>query len=168
MHYLVDAYNLLFRILKKRGPLEKNRQKLIAELNEEISQLKLQVTLVFDGAGEHLPHPTRGHFDATELVYTSKSQTADEYIAEEVSLSRTPAEITVVTNDRELSSRCRAYRAKILTIDQFLDFLMKKKTKKKRTVSPPARTFRDSDPEISRLLMIFEKRMLENFKDLFD
>jgi predicted RNA-binding protein with PIN domain len=160
MHYLVDAYNLLFRSLKKRGPLEKIRQKLIAELNEAISQLNLQVTLVFDGAEENLPHPSRGHFDAIELIYTSKKQTADEYIANEVALSRTPAQITVVTNDRELAARCRLQRAKIQTIDQFLSFLTKKKLKKKKLASNRERAFRDSDPEIARLLQIFEKKLL--------
>jgi predicted RNA-binding protein with PIN domain len=167
MHYLVDAYNLLFRSLKKRGPLENTRQKLISELNEVVSQLNMQVTLVFDGADEHLPHSTRGHFDALQIVYTPKSKTADEYISEEVAISKAPASITVVTNDRELAHRCKAYRAKIQTIDQFLAFLMKKKAKKKKLSSNSAKAFRDSDPEIARLLTIFEKKVLENLKNLY-
>src|SRR5712675_54567 len=131
MHYLVDAYNLLFRTLKKRGSLEKIRQTLIEELNEVISELKLHVSLIFDGAEEHLPLPTRGHYDAIEIVYTSKNQTADEYIYDEVSLSRSPAKLTVVTNDRELSSRCHQHRAKTMATDEFLHLLSKKKLKKK-------------------------------------
>jgi predicted RNA-binding protein with PIN domain len=159
MHYLVDAYNLLFRTLKKRGPLEKTRHKLIEELNEAVSSLNLSVTLVFDGAEEHLPHPTRGHFDAIEIVYTSKSKTADAYITEEVAHSKTPTQITVVTNDRELAGRCRQRRAKILSIDEFLGFITKKKIKKKRLTSHARGTFRDSDPEIARLLSIFEEKL---------
>ena len=163
MHYLVDAYNLLFRTLKKRGSLEKSRQLLIEELNEIISQLNLHVTLVFDGAEEHFPLPSRGHFDAIEIIYTSKSQTADEYIYEEITHSRTPAQCTVVTSDRELSGRCHQHRAKTMTIDEFLHFLSKKKTKKKRALKrSSARVFRDSDPEIARLLLIFEKRLFED------
>lgn len=168
MHYLVDAYNLLFRSLKKRGPLEKIRQKLILEVNEIVSQLNLQVTLVFDGADEHLPHFSRGHFDTLQIVYTSKNKTADEYISEEVGLSKTPTSITVVTNDRELAHRCKMYRAKIQTIDQFLAFLMKKKAKKKKLPTKPARTFHDSDPEIARLLTIFEKKVLEDLKNILN
>jgi predicted RNA-binding protein with PIN domain len=158
MHYLVDAYNLLFRTLKKRGSLEKSRQILIAELNNLISTLSLYVTLVFDGADEHLP--SRGHYDAIEIIYTSKSQTADEYIFNEVKHSRTPDQIIVVTNDRELSGKCRQHLAQTLTIDTFLHLLSKKRTKKKRKTSPPA--FRDSDRELARLLILFEKRMLED------
>jgi predicted RNA-binding protein with PIN domain len=167
MHYLVDAYNLLFRTLKKRGSLEKSRQTLIEELNNLISNLNLHVTLVFDGAEEHLPSPARGHYDAIEIIYTSKSQTADEYIYKEVMASQAPAQITVVTNDRELSGRCRQHHAQTLAIDAFLQLLSKKRTKKKRKHSSP--TFRDSDPEIARLLLIFEKRMLEDIsKDFSD
>jgi predicted RNA-binding protein with PIN domain len=162
MHYLIDAYNLLFRSLKKRGPLQKTRQHLIEEINEEVSQLKLSVTLVFDGADDSLPHPTRGHFDAVEIVYTSKKQTADEYIFEEASYSRTPAQITVVTNDRELAAKCRLLNTKILTIDQFLAFLMKKKAKKKKQSVSRDRVFRDSDPELARLLILFEKKLFED------
>ncbi len=166
MHYLVDAYNLLFRTLKKRGSLEKSRQLLIEELNEIISQLNLHVTLVFDGAEEHLPLPTRGHFDAIEIIYTSKNQTADEYIYGEITHARTPAQMTVVTNDRELSGRCHQNRAKTMTIDEFLHFLKKKKTKKKHSSHrSSARTFRDSDPEIARLLIIFEKRLFEELSE---
>jgi predicted RNA-binding protein with PIN domain len=163
MHYLVDAYNLLFRTLKKRSSLEKSRQSLIQELNEIIAEINLHVILVFDGAEEHLPLPTKGHFDAIEIIYTSKNQTADEYIYEEVTLSRTPAQLTVVTNDRELTGRCHQHRAKTMTIDEFLHLLFKKKTKKKKHLKTSHdRAFRDSDPEIIRLLLIFEKRVLEN------
>lgn len=159
--FLVDAYNLLFRTLKKRGSLEKSRQLMIEELNEAVSHLKLQVILVFDGAEEHLPHPSRGHFDAIELVYTSKSKTADEYITEEVANSRWPSRITVVTNDRELAGRCKNLGAKKLTIDEFIAFVTKKKIKKKRLSAAPARAFRESTSEFNRLLRAFEKKLEE-------
>ncbi len=163
MHYLVDAYNLLFRTSKKGGPLEKSRQKLIEEINAIASRAKLCITLVFDGAEQHLPYSSRGHFDAIELVYTSKSLTADEYISKEVIDSNTPSQITVVTNDRELSIRCRNCSAKTQTIDAFITFLKKKETKTKKSLKSP--TFKDSPLEINRLLMIFEKKMLEKLNN---
>lgn len=162
MHYLVDAYNLLFRTLKKRGPLEKSRQLLIEELNDAIKRVNLNVTLVFDGSQEHLRQPTRGHFDAIEVVYTSKGQSADEYISDEVMLAKNPSQLTVVTNDRELAGRCKQSRAKILSIDEFIAFLLKKKIKKKKQSANPDKAFRDSDPEIARLMLIFERKLLED------
>jgi predicted RNA-binding protein with PIN domain len=160
MHYLVDAYNLLFRTRKKKGPLEQYRQSFIEDLNEIISKLHLQVTLVFDGAEKHLRLPSRSHFETLEIIYTNKGQTADEYIFDEVSVAKSPAQLTIVSNDRELTGRCRQHGAKTLTIDEFLHFLSKKKGKKKRLTTTP-KSFRETDPEIARLLAIFEKRMIE-------
>ncbi len=153
-HYLVDAYNFLFLAMGKRGTLENRRQRLIDELNEAVSKHHLYVTLVFDGSEEHL----RGHYDALEIVYTRQAQTADEYILNEVMHAKHPSQITVVSNDRELTGRSRQHRAKTLTISQFIAYLAKKKMKqKKRKIS----TFRESDPEMARLLAIFEKKFIE-------
>ncbi len=160
MRYLVDAYNLLFRTRKKKAPLEQYRQSFIEDLNEIISKLNLQVTLIFDGAEEHLRLPSRGHFETLEIIYTNKGQTADEYIFDEVAIAKSPAQLTIVSNDRELTGRCRQHRAKTLTIDEFLHFLSKKKAKNKRLTRTP-KSFRETDPEIARLLVIFEKRMIE-------
>lgn len=159
MHYLVDAYNLLFRFLKKGKSLEDRRRQLIEEINRAAQALNLQITLVFDGADDYQSYPTRGHFDCLELVYTSKNKTADEYISEEVIHSKNAAEITVVTNDRELASRCKDHHAKIKTIDGFIGFLSKKKAKKKKSSPSTSRIFNESSSEFARLLAIFEKRL---------
>lgn len=153
MHYLIDAYNLLFLAMGKQGTLENKRQKLIEELNEIVLKRQLHVTLIFDGAEEHL----RGHYDAIEIVYTPQRQTADEYILDEVMHTNHPAQMTVVSNDRELIGRSRQHGAKTMTLSQFINYLAKKKIKQKKSVLP----FRESDPEIARLLAIFEKRFLE-------
>lgn len=159
MHYLVDGYNLLFCSLKKKGPLQQTRQRMIQELNEVISQLCLDVVLIFDGSQENLPYLSRGHFDTLEIVYTSKEQTADEYITEEVIYSKAPSEITVVSNDRELTNRCRHNGAKTQTIEQFISYLQKKRRKHRKAQARPS--FKESDPELARLLAIFEKRLSE-------
>ena len=156
MRYLVDAYNLLFRTLKKRGSLEKSRQLMIAELNEVASRLKLQITLVFDGADEHQPLASRGHFDSIELMYTPREKTADECILEEVSNSKNPSGLTVVSNDRELTGRCKQRGAHKMTIDTFITLVTKKQSQKR---SSPTRRFRESTAEFERLLKIFESRM---------
>jgi len=90
---------------------------------------------------------------------------ADEYISEEVMNSRSPTQITVVTNDRELSIRCRNHRAKTQSIDAFIAFLTKKNAKAKKVLSTPI--FKESNFEFTRLLLIFEKKMLEKLnKDI--
>ena len=162
MHYLIDGYNLLFRILKKCGSLEKERQLLIRELNDAVSHLKLNVTLVFDGSQEFPFSVSRGHFESLEIVYTPKHQSADDYILEEVNSARAPQHLIIVTNDRELKGKCHQMRAKIMTIDQFLSSLVQKRQKKKRREIDQEAAFRESQPELSRLLIIFEKKLLED------
>ncbi len=158
MHYLVDAYNLLFRIQKKIPKLENGRKLLIEQINEAASSLNLVVTLVFDGASKHLPHALRAHFDAIAIVYTPESQTADEYIIQEVIEACHPSQITVVSNDRELSQKCRLHKAHIQTIENFFEMLIKKEKKyKKRQFTPGP--FKGTSSELERLQVIFEERL---------
>ncbi len=160
MHYLVDAYNLLFRIQKKIPQLENCRKLLIEQINESADRLGLIITLVFDGAEEHLPHAMRAHFDAIALVYTPERQTADEYIIQEVIDARHPGQITVVSNDRELVQKCRLHKAQTQTIEAFFAMLIKRE-KKHKNKQTDSRVCKGSSSELTRLLAIFEKRMKE-------
>ncbi len=154
MHYLVDAYNLLFRVQKKVTSLEKNRRALISYLNEAAEQLHLNLTLVFDGSKETLSYPLRAHFDAVALVYAPQS--ADTYILQEVEESRHPAKITVVSSDRELTRRCSLYGAEVQTIEAFLQRLIRKE---KQRATP--RPMQESSAQFARLLALFEQRLSE-------
>ncbi len=165
MQYLVDAYNLLFRAVKKRGSLQNTRQLIIEELNESVSHLNMAIVLVFDGADENLSDFSRGHFGAIELIYTSKGKSADEYIIEEVALAKSPEKITVVTSDRELANHCKNLGAQKMSIHEFISLLAKKKLKKKRVPSTSSRKFQESTSEFTRLLRAFEKKLQLGFGD---
>jgi predicted RNA-binding protein with PIN domain len=157
--YLVDGYNFLFRISRSRGSLETRRESLIRELNDTADSQHLNLILIFDGEDTILPYPKRSHFHHIELVYTTKNQSADDYILEELTLSKNPKQITVVTNDRELSSRCRLFKAQALTIDAFIALIKKKqKTKKQKTEKVR------NEAEFRRLLKIFEKKLMDNLE----
>ena len=158
MHYLVDAYNLLFRIKKAVSNLEECRKLLIEQINEAADTLNLNITLVFDGAQPHLSYPS--HFDAITLVYTPQQQTADEYIIQEVTESHHPSTITVVSNDRELIIKCRLHKAHTQTIEDFFILLIKKEKKHKQRQSLP-QTSIESSAQFNRLLTIFELRLKE-------
>lgn len=117
---------------------------------------------MFDSADPSSRLPSRGHYDALEIIYTIKELSADAYILEKVHASKTPECITVVTSDRDLAAGCKALKAKTLSVEAFLTFLTKKeKVRKKKTASKASkrRFLRDSDAEIERLLRIFEKRL---------
>jgi predicted RNA-binding protein with PIN domain len=163
MRYLIDGYNLLFKLsTPAKSPLEKKRLLLISELNEVVSLLKLNATIVFDGSMPLPATATRQHFDALEIVYTTAEQNADAYIIKEVELARRPSQITVITSDRSLTMQCRSLGAQAKSIHDFLAFIHKKKTKKRRISSPATEgAFRDSETQIARYLKIFEKKITD-------
>jgi len=158
--YLIDGYNFLFRLTKTKAALQTKRLHFIETLNDLISTLKLNAIVVFDSAHPSSRLPTRGHFDALEIIYTTKNLSADAYILEKIQSAQHPEHITVVTSDRDLTASSKAFKAKTLSIEAFLNFLTKKKNKQKQKF-PKTSILRDSDAEIERLLRIFEKR-LEN------
>lgn len=158
-HYLVDAYNLLFRYgHKKRSSLEENRKALIQDINTAAQALNLDITLVFDGKGDHLPYALRSHIDALTIVYTPSHQTADEYILQEVEMSNHPSTITVVSNDTELACKSALHGAQALSLKAFIHRIEKKQLQKKQrhavTIEP-----QDSAQHIARLLALFEKEL---------
>jgi predicted RNA-binding protein with PIN domain len=159
--YLIDGYNFLFRIAKSRAEFKSNREEFIESLNDLVSALKLNAIVVFDNSDPSARLPTRGHFDALEIIYTTKELSADDYILEKVDASKYPERITVVTSDRDLAAGCKALKANTLTVEAFVAFLFKKKrSRKKKTASATVKPLRlrNSDREIARLLEIFEKR----------
>lgn len=154
MHYLIDAYNLLFRIGEPTGHFESKRQHLVEAINTISVGTKLRITLVFDGAEAPPSHPTRHHFDTVELIYTPKGLSADEFIVNAVELTKRPERMTVVSSDRELTRKCRLHRAHVMKVEDF--FLLIEKKRQKQIPSKPEEI---SSAELKRWLKIFEERL---------
>ena len=167
MKYLIDGYNLIFRSTSSKSSLQKRREALINEFNNLISELKLNVTVVFDAPAGDWHDLTRGHVQALEVIYTAKKQSADEYILQEISYCRNASLITVITSDRSLANQCKALGAHVKSIESFLKWIAQKKAKKKAKKSEYAqeRAFQDSEINITRLLLIFEKKLLDLFRN---
>ncbi len=163
MRYLIDGYNLLFKSSKRKLSLENKRRALIEFLNELAKELSLQITVVFDGSSEDRAY-LKSHFDRLELVYTEKKQSADDYIYEEVAHFPNKKNVTVVTSDRGLEQRCKLHGIEVYSISSFFQLLQKKKGKKTRK-SQAKNPFVESPAEMTRLLMLFEKRFIESLQD---
>lgn len=158
-HYLVDGYNLLFKLPGKHHSLEIKRRALLDLLEKQIAEFDLSVTIVFDGAQRDPLLSVRSHFKSMEVVYTAANQTADDYIFDRI--AEHPRRHIVVTSDRDLATKCKALGAQTQKIQEFLTSLVTKHHKVKRRNRPfPA--FQDSPADIDRLLKIFEKRLGES------
>ena len=102
MAYLLDGNNLIGTFLGVSRPSAADRQALVAEIADRLRRTRASATIYFDGpAGE-------GAASLGALtVRGSGPEGADAAIVRAVGKARTPAEMIVVTADRELSRRVR-------------------------------------------------------------
>lgn len=124
MHYLIDGYNLLFRLMDHRVGLKEQRSAIVSSLNDKTSLLGMNVSIIFDAV--HQPNEeSRSHFKNIEIYFTAYQQTADDFIVNWLETKDHLSDYTVVTSDRGLATRVKALGAKTETTTTFLDRLYK-------------------------------------------
>lgn len=130
IHYVIDGYNLLFRLLEPGSKIESYRESLIKILISQAQEKKLSLTVVFD-AHHQKNGESRTHKGQLEIVYTDFGQTADAYILEHL----TPHTV-VVTSDDHLARHVKNSGNKSIGIDKFLKLIRpaKKEAAEKQTL----------------------------------
>lgn len=131
MHYYIDGYNLLFRRRHEDDLLAKQRQDMIAELNQILELLQLEVTIVFDSQFQQ-SESSRSHFQHLEILFSAYGETADNCILEEIKSEKNPREVVVVTSDKKLAWFARRCSAKTESVEQFMEWLEKRYKNKLR------------------------------------
>lgn len=170
MHYYIDGYNLMFRVLRAGDELKIQREQVISDLAEKIQTVGLNATLVFDAqyqAGEG----SRGAKGTLEIRFTDEGETADDFILRKLKASSSPELETIVTSDRRLAHRARRLLAHSLSVDEFMDWLGRRhrnilkgsRSKIQRKHHPPPATKGEPrlETEMERWLRIFEQRLKE-------
>lgn len=144
--WILDGYNLLFRMPGVRGSLEQRRESLLQSLGETFP--KREITVVFDG---RLPPPetTRQHRGRLEIIYTTSDLTADEWIIGRLMGLPHPQRITVVTDDRGLERLAASCGAKTERLQKWM-----RELEQVEVVRPVVRLARSSH----EYLMLFEER----------
>ncbi|NGX39171.1 MAG: hypothetical protein KR126chlam1_00493 [Chlamydiae bacterium] len=156
MHYLIDGYNLLFRIpSEQKLSLKKRREALIEFLGDELRGIKGTLSIIFDSSEQIRDFPQVALSKNLEVIYAPKGRTADEYIIEMVEVSKNPKVLTVVSSDNGLSGQCRHLGAQTQSIEEFLAFAEKKQGRS--TSSKP--NYRETSSHIERLRKIFEEKL---------
>lgn len=162
MHYFIDGYNLMFRLVGDDKGFKGDREGIIEELFEKCQGLHLKATLFFD-AQYNLEECQRFQKDNFEIRYTNYQETADDAIIEALGRKSHPKSIVVVTSDKKLAWRARGCGADTLPVEEFMSTLNKrwnnhgkikpKKQEKKQIAIPPT--------EFQKLLETFEKELGE-------
>lgn len=137
MHYYIDGYNLLFRILRAGDDVRKQREQITLDIERKVSLLGLDITLVFDSHYQE-DDSTRSHLNSLEIVFTAAGETADEYILQELKECSNPTQHTVVTSDKKLARLCQLRLGKTESVDEFLAWIGKRyKNKLRQKKNPP-------------------------------
>ena len=156
MYFLIDGYNLLFRIHGASGQsLEKRRESLIETLNQELVSFKGNISVVFDSSEQIRDFPQSAKLKNLDVVYAPKGQTADAYIIELAEQCRSPKMVTVVTSDGGLARQCQHIGTQTVSIEEFIAYVIKKR--KKSPKDKPV--YKESNAEIERLIKIFEEKL---------
>lgn len=123
LSYIIDGNNLIGKIsslmnLQKKDK-QASREKLVFLLDRYFSQKKATVTLHLDG------HPaSRLNSSKMKIVY-SENLTADEKIKKQISISKSPRNITVVTSDSNLAQFAKVCSTAVITSEEFSSLLNK-------------------------------------------
>ena len=115
--YIIDGNNLIGKIsdlmnLQKKDK-QASREKLIYMLDRYFSNKKSNVSLHLDG------HPNiKINSSKMKIVY-SENQTADEKIKKQISQSKSPRNINVVTSDSNLGQFAKVCSCKVISSEEF-------------------------------------------------
>lgn len=125
IHYIIDGNNLIGRskVLNEVHSKDKQRSRaeLVSMLNSCFAGKKINITLHFDGF-KNLPIS----LSKGKIVY-SDNQSSDTKIREEISKSRNPKLITLVSSDRPLTDFARVNSCLIVNSEDFIKMMYEKK-----------------------------------------
>ena len=130
MLYLIDGYNLLFRILHKGEEVKKARDEMIVNLGRKVTFSSLKAILVFDSTYQEGLQTEKKEGDLV-VVFTNEGQTADDWIVHAVKESEDKANTCIVTTDKRLAKQVRLKGAQTLSCEEFLAYLAKRMVKKR-------------------------------------
>ena len=128
MIYLLDGYNILFKLAHAMGNniasqqvMLEMRERFVGAISGYFSRVGIQATCFFDGRGEPwLLDNRRRMGDKLKVIYTGE-ETADAAIIRRVEQSENPHKVIVVTEDREIVTTARNNRARVMTSTGFID-----------------------------------------------
>jgi hypothetical protein len=109
--YFLDGNNLIGLARRTPRPGEEDRAALLAEVSSRLRTTRASVRIFFDGKGRGL--------SLGNLTVGASSGSADEAILRELTASKDPGQVTVVTADRDLARRVRDGGGKTMSPPDF-------------------------------------------------
>lgn len=155
-HYIVDAYNLMFKSPDIRPRIETDlegaRDMLLNQLASFAMAGGRKVTVVFDGKG--MGSTTSGRA-GVRIVYSRSGENADMCIKRLVDVTQRPNPNVVVTSDREIQVFVKHCGAAFVSSDEFLSELNRRQQNKTDITDKFDRDLRPD--EVEEWMTIFSK-----------
>lgn len=128
MHVIIDGYNVIFKDrelarLMDKSQLEQARNELVARVSRYQASTSDKVTVVFDGV--HNVWSDVQHRGQIRIRYSRRPQKADNIIMGVIRDEANPGGVKVVSSDNEIRSVARAYSARVMKAEEFLEALDK-------------------------------------------
>jgi len=127
MSYLIDGYNVIYADdelakLMKDGLLERAREELMRLLVQFKAATGQKVSVVFDGSSPYGGLSSDARM-GIRMIFSRKPEKADDIIMEEIVRESNPAQLMVVSSDREIQKQAMEFRAQTLDADSFLNLM---------------------------------------------
>ncbi|MFZ1082246.1 MAG: NYN domain-containing protein [Candidatus Kryptoniota bacterium] len=126
MKWIVDGYNVIFsdaRLSKLlRNDIEAAREELILKIKSCNSLIADKVNLVFDGKYNATANKIS---DSLIISFSTKGQTADDFIKEQIERSARRRSLCIVSNDLAIIDYARICGANVVKSEEFLSMLGK-------------------------------------------
>ena len=128
-HLILDAYNVIYAIPELERKLEVNLEaarRALIDLCGLIAQRGDigQIDIVFDGAGDYEDYDRQGK--KIQIIYSSKSDKADDCILKMLEDSGSGREFTIVSRDNYVFNHSKAYCARVISPAEFYAAYVKK------------------------------------------
>lgn len=153
MKYLIDGYNLFFKLEEEILPLEEKREEFIHLLDQEVGDLRLEALIIFDSHNKNAEDlASKRKLKHLEVSFSPKNLSADHYIIE--LLEWDAKNTTLVTSDKRLGMEAKGQGAKIESIEGFVKMILRRRKKKGQKDKPE---MVETDANIQRYLQAFTK-----------
>ncbi len=134
LHYILDGYNILKQVSYLTDKKIKDGRLGLIKMLEMSRQLKKQsITLVFDGFDDSQPERLGENFK----ILFSGSSSADDRIKAIVERSRTPGQMVVVTDDKEIIFFVKKLGANTLKVADFLYWISGERAEANKVTEKP-------------------------------
>ena len=154
MRYYIDGYNLFFYLFESHDPFETKRKEFINFLIKNLSHIKEDVLIIFDGKSDDIEILSIPNTHI-RIVFTKNNLSADNFILDEVKYFIKKEQIYVITNDNAIKTESNHLGARTIKLSSFIKRLTKQINQKNENQKPN----QDSDAELSRLKNIFIKKL---------